>query len=394
MKTLSSRVAARVNRINPPATVVVSDKVRELKRRGVDIVDLGGGEPDFDTPAHIVEAAARAMREGFTHYVASRGIPELLEAIAMKLERDNGLTYDPDTEILVTPSGKNAIFSTLLATVDDGDEVIIVEPAWVSYADIVKLAGGTPVAAPCYADEDFVIKKERLKAALSPRSRILMVCSPSNPTGHVFARDELQVLADFAIKNDLLVIADEMYEQILYPPHRHTSLAALPGMKERTVTQNGFSKAYAMTGWRLGYLACDGGLLKQILKIHSQSVTCAASFAQKAAVAALTGPQDVVTEMVRRYAERRMLIAEGLNGIDGISDRPVDGAFYAFPDIRGTGMSSMKMATFLLEKAHVAGTPGVAFGACGEGHVRFSFANSDDLIKRAIDQIGQALRQR
>jgi aspartate aminotransferase len=390
----SSFVAARVRELAPSPTIAVSDRARALKSQGVDVIDLGGGDPDFITPEHIRRAATEAMNAGDTHYVASAGTPALRGAIAAKLKRDNGIDVDPMGGVIVTPGGKQSLFEAALALIEPGVDVLILEPAWVSYVPMAELAGGRSVPIALSADDNFRITTERLAAALTPNARILFVNSPNNPTGRVLDAAELAAIADFAIANDLLVFTDEMYEKILYDGHRHVSLASLPRMAERTLTFGGFSKAYAMTGWRLGYVAGPKPYIAEIEKVHSHSVTCATSFVQAAGVAALTGPQEFIGEMVVAWDRRRRAVAAGLNAIKGLRCPLVEGAFYAFADVRETGMSSLEAADLFLREAHVAVVPGVAFGQAGEGHVRLSFATSDELLTAAVDRIGSVLGRR
>jgi aspartate aminotransferase len=384
-------VASRVRDLAPSPTLAVSDRARQLKSQGIDVIDLGGGDPDFITPEHIRAAATEAMNAGDTHYVASAGIPSLRKAIADKLRTDNGIEVDPNGGVIVTPGGKQALFEATLAIVEAGVDVMIPEPAWVSYGPMVELAGGTVVPVALNPDDNWRLSAETLSAAWTPASRILLINSPNNPTGRVFDDAELDAIAAFVQERDLLVFSDEMYEKILYHGQRHTSIATLPGMAERTLVFNGLSKAYAMTGWRLGYVAGPRPYLEQIEKVHSHSVTCATSFVQKGGVAALTGPQGFISEMVSAWDRRRRNLAERLNAVNGVNCPLVEGAFYAFADIRGTGMTSTHAAELFLQEAHVAVTPGVAFGAAGEGHVRLSFATGDDLLEAAADRIGQVL---
>jgi aspartate aminotransferase len=384
---------SRVRDLAPSPTIAVSDRARQLKAEGIDVIDLGGGDPDFITPEHIRAAATDAMNAGDTHYVASAGIPSLRKAIADKLRTDNGIEVDP-SGVIVTPGGKQALFEATLAFVETGVDVMIPEPAWVSYGPMVELAGGTAVPVPLDPDTNWRLTADSLAAAWTPASRILLINSPNNPTGRVLHDAELSAIAAFAQERDLLVFSDEMYEKILYDGQRHTSIATLPGMAERTLVFNGLSKAYAMTGWRLGYVAGPRPYLEQIEKVHSHSVTCATSFVQKAGVVALTGPQGFIGQMVSAWDRRRRNLAERLNAVNGITCPLVEGAFYAFADIRGTGMTSTQAADLFLQEAHVAVTPGVAFGASGEGHVRLSFATSDDLLETAADRIGQVLGRR
>jgi aspartate aminotransferase len=382
---------SRVRDLAPSPTLAVSDRARQLKAQGIDVIDLGGGDPDFITPEHIRAAAIEAMNAGETHYVASAGIPALRKAIADKLRADNGIEVDPNGGVIVTPGGKQALFEAALAFVETGVDVMIPEPAWVSYGPMVELAGGTVVPVPLDPDDSWRLTSEALAEAWTPATRILLINSPNNPTGRVFDDAELAAIAAFAQERDLLVFSDEMYEKILYDGQKHTSIATLPGMAERTLVFNGLSKAYAMTGWRLGYVAGPGSFLQQIEKVHSHSVTCATSFVQRAGVVALNGPQEFISQMVSAWDRRRRNLAERLSAINGISCPLVEGAFYAFADIRGTGMSSTQAAELFLQEAHVAMTPGVAFGAAGEGHVRLSFATSDELLAAAADRIGQVL---
>jgi aspartate aminotransferase len=382
---------SRVCDLAPSPTLAVSDRARQLKAQGIDVIDLGGGDPDFITPEHIRAAATEAMNAGDTHYVASAGIPGLRKAIADKLRSDNGIEVDPNGGVIVTPGGKQALFEAALAFVETGVDVLIPEPAWVSYGPMVELAGGTAVPVPLNPDDNWRLTGETLSAAWTPASRILLINSPNNPTGRVLDNAELAAVAAFAEERDLLIFSDEMYEKILYDGQRHTSIATLPGMAERTLVFNGLSKAYAMTGWRLGYVAGPRPYLEQIEKVHSHSVTCATSFVQKAGVVALTGPQEFIGQMVSAWDRRRRNLAKSLNTVNGIRCPLVEGAFYAFADIRGTGMTSTQAAELFLQEAHVAVTPGVAFGLSGEGHVRLSFATSDDLLAAAADRIGQVL---
>jgi aspartate aminotransferase len=388
MTTQAYHFAARMAVMKPSPTLVVSDTARQLTAAGHDVVDLGGGDPDFPTPPHIVQAAAEAMESGFTHYVASNGIPPLRKAIAAKLQRDNGLTYDANTDLIVTPGGKAAIAISLLALVSAGDEVLILDPGWVSYAPATQLADATPVQVPLSPDNNWTITADLLRQYVMPRTRMLIFNSPNNPTGRVATRAELEAVASVAREHDLLVISDEIYEKLIYDGHTHTSIAALPGMQERTIIVNGFSKPYAMTGWRLGYVAAPRDLVKQIATIHSHTATCATSFAQVGGVAAYDGPQDCIATMNAAYDRRRRMVAEGLSALPGITCPLPEGAFYAFADIRGTGLSSTDFAKRLLESQYVAVTPGDAFGPAGAGYVRLSVANSDEMLAKAVERIG------
>ncbi|MFL5760351.1 MAG: pyridoxal phosphate-dependent aminotransferase [Thermomicrobiales bacterium] len=384
-------IATRVRMLAPSPTIAVSDNARKLKAQGIDVIDLGGGDPDFITPEHIRRAATEAMNAGETHYVASAGIPQLRKAIAAKLKHDNDIDVDPVTEVVVTPGGKASLFQAMLALVEPGVEILVPEPAWVSYVPMIEIAGGTAVPIALDPDDNFRLTSAKLEAAITSRTRGLLVNSPNNPTGRVLDQSELGAIVHVSQRHDLLVFTDEMYEKIIYDGHKHISLASLPGMHERTLTFNGLSKAYAMTGWRLGYVAGPRAFIDEISKVHSHSVTCATSFAQYGGVAALTGPQEFIGEMVTAWDRRRRYVAAGLNAVKGVRCPVVEGAFYAFADIRGTGMDSVSLSERLLNEAHVAATPGIAFGQAGQGHIRLSFATSDELLEEAIQRIGACL---
>jgi aspartate aminotransferase len=381
-------IAPRIQDLPPSPTIAVAKEAQALRRQGIDVVDFGPGEPDFDTPLHVREAAAGALMDGFTHYAPGRGLPDLLEAIAEKLRRDHDLVYDPATEIIVTPGAKQALFEAVVTAVRPGDEVIVFDPSWGSYPAIVRLAGGDPVHVRLR--EDFAIDERRLLEALSPRTRAVIVGTPSNPTGHVLGPGELDLLARVCTERDLLLISDEIYERIVYGAPA-VSPASLPGMRERTVTVNGFSKAYAMTGWRLGYAAAPAPFAAAMLKVHEHTVTTATSFAQVGAVAALRGPQEPIREMVEEFARRREIVVDGLNSLPGVRCAPPEGAFYAFPDVSGTGLSGTELARLLLRHG-VAVTPGAGFGAAWDTHIRISFATSEERIRTGISRMARALQ--
>jgi aspartate aminotransferase len=383
------RVAQRVTQLRPSPTIAVSDRARALRQLGFDVIDLGGGDPDFATPEHICRAAAEAMLRGETHYVASAGLPALRRAIARKLQEDNGITVEPE-HVIVTPGGKAALFVSILALVGPGDDVLLFDPGWVSYEPMVTMAGARCRHVPLDPSQGYRVTKEGIEAHLTEATRLMVVNTPNNPTGRVLSGAELAAIAEVAHERDLLVLSDEIYEKIVYDGHRHLSLGALPGMAERTLTINGFSKAYAMTGWRLGYVAGPAPLIEQILKVHSHSATCATSFAQWGALAALEGPQDFIGQMVSAWDRRRRLITERLNQIPGFRCPLPEGAFYAFPDVSGTGWSGQQVAAHLIEKARVAVTPGDAFGEVSAGCIRLSFAESDQKIEAALDRIARA----
>lgn len=383
--------AERLQQVAESATLAFSERARQMAQKGINVIDLAGGDPDFTTPAHIIEAAFTAAQQGATHYVSSRGIPAFLEAIANHYAAEQGLQYDPKSEIMVTSGGKMAIYLAILATIDRGDEVLIPEPAWVSYVPMVQLVDGVPVEVHLDADNNFLLTREALEEKITSRTRALLLNSPSNPTGRVLSRQELEAAAEVALRHDLLVFSDEIYYRLLYDGHQHISIATLPGMRERTIILNGLSKTYAMTGWRVGFALAPKPIMSQMVKVQSHTVTCAAAFAQHAGAAALNGPQDCVREMVEVYAQRRRLIVDGLNSLPGVRCDAPEGAFYAFPNIRGTGMTSLEFCERMLEEAHVVMTPGSAFGPSGEGYVRLSFANATEKLAEAIERLRNVL---
>ncbi len=386
---------SRFDGVARSATIALLDTVNELTRRGVHVFDLSGGEPDFPTPPHIMDAAIHALRSGFTHYTPSRGIPELRDAIACKLRADNGVVADPESEIVVTPSAKHALFLALTTLLGSGDEIIIPTPSWVSYSSMATLVGARPVLMKLGADSGFQITAEAVEAHVTARTRAILVNTPNNPTGRALNADEVAVVAAAAERHDLMIVTDEVYEKVLFDGHAHLSLAASPGCADRTITVNGFSKSYAMTGWRLGYASGPAPIIRELLKVQEHTVGCAGSFVQRGGLAALTGPQDAVAMMTGEYDARRRLVAGRLDAMPGISCPLPEGAFYAFPAVGDTGFAtSAEFADWVLREAGVAVTPGSAFGPGGEGHVRLSFAASADILREALDRMAAALVRR
>ncbi|MBI9043719.1 MAG: pyridoxal phosphate-dependent aminotransferase [Anaerolineaceae bacterium] len=381
--------ADRINNIAGSPTVQVMDKARKLKAEGLDVVDLSGGDPDFDTDPRIVEVAIKALQDGYTHYGPSRGLPDLLEAIADKTETENGAKYDPKSEIIVTPGAKLGLYEVSQALLNPGDEVILFDPCWVSYGPCIELAGAKPVYVSMNSSTLIEDLKIGLDEKLSSSTKMIFLNSPTNPSGQVWTLEQLQVLAEFSINNDLIVFSDEIYEKLIYDDCQHISIAGLPGMVERTLVLNGLSKSHAMTGWRLGWIAGPKKIMSQMIKIQQHSATCATTFVQIASVAALRGPQDYTEMMTARYMVRRDMLSAGLNAIEGITCVPPKGTFYAFPDISATGLSGMEFTNQLLEKELVAVTPGIAFGTGSEGHIRLSFANSDEMLAEAVKRINR-----
>jgi len=366
------RASARVDAIYASGTNAVSQKVRDLAAKGISVINMGGGDPDFPTPEHVVDAAVRSLRGGATHYVDARGLLDLRQAIADKLAQENHIEVVPDTGIIVTPGAKFAVFLALMAHLNPGDEVLLPDPCWVSYAAMVRLAEAAAVPVPTLASNGFRLERERLEAKITPHTRAIVISTPCNPTGHVLDDEEIATIADVAAQYDLLVISDEIYERIAFPGTPHHSLAAAPRLADRTLTVNGFSKGYAMTGWRLGYVAGVAAVMKPLYKVQQHSVYCVAPFIQQAGVAALRGPQDGLKAMVNEYVRRCHAFVELLREIPGVKASAPGGAFYAFPQFDLGGVNSRKLADALLEVGGVAATAGAAFGVCGENHVRFT----------------------
>jgi aspartate aminotransferase len=385
MKDLSDLVAG----VPASVTATMMQKGRELAAAGHDVINLAGGEPDFDTPRHITEAAFQAIRAGDTHYPPSFGTPALLEAIVAKLERENNVRHFATQDILVTPGGKWALYVALSATLNPGDEVLILDPSWVTYGPMVELIRGVPVRVELSSAANFAITEEMLRRYVTPNTKVLMVNSPNNPTGRVLTRPEIDAIVTVACEYDLYVLTDEIYEHIVFDDAKHCSLAAEPGMADRTMIVNGFSKAYAMTGWRLGWLASPPPISKLARTFQTQSITSAASFTMAAGAAALNGPQDCVRQMTEAYARRRQFLLDALEEIPGVECPPVEGAFYIFPRFPESRKTSLELCSLLLEKGLIATTPGNAFGRAGEGHVRFSFAAHMDDLEQAVERLSR-----
>ncbi|MHC1576025.1 MAG: pyridoxal phosphate-dependent aminotransferase, partial [Methanosarcinaceae archaeon] len=372
--------SSRLARVAESSTLRVANIANKLKTNGADIISFSVGEPDFDTPKHICDAAAKAMYSGETHYAPSAGVKPLREAIANKLRTENKLDVT-DEDVLVTPGAKQAIFEIMMSVLDDGDEAIICDPAWVSYDPCVKFAGANTAWVPTDPENGFI--PYNIAEHINERTRLIVVNSPCNPTGGVYGRELLKTIADLAIDHDLLVLSDEIYEKIIYG-REHISIGSMDGMHDHTITVNGFSKGYAMTGWRLGYICAQEGLLQDFKKIHSHSVTSATTFAQYGAIAALEGPQGSVEAMVKEFRIRRDILIDGLNSLDIRCNKP-DGAFYAFADISEYG-SGDEIAEKLLSNAHVAVTPGSGFGESGKDFIRISYAASQDQIRQGLQR--------
>jgi len=393
------RLAERVKQIAPSMTLQVTAKAKQLKAQGVDVVGFGAGEPDFDTPGYIKDAAKKAIDEGFTKYTPTAGTPELLKAICEKFARDNGIEYRPE-QVLVSNGAKHSIYNIVQALVEPGDQVIMQAPYWVSYPEMVKSAGGTPVIIETGVEQEFKMTPAQLKAAITEKTALVILNSPSNPTGAVYSRDQMLGLMEVLSARGIPTISDEIYEKVLYDGLKHVCVPALkPEYKEFTFLVNGASKSYSMTGWRIGYLAGPQDAVGAMRRLQDHSTSNPVSISQKAALAALTHDESAVREMVRAFDERRRYIVDALNAIPGIRCPKPQGAFYVFPDVSdvyGKPLAggvvvkdSLQLTDFLLDKVRVAVVPGAAFG--NDRCVRLSYATSLELIKKGIERIAEGL---
>ena len=367
-------------------------KLFDLAQGEKDLVSFGIGEPDFVTPAHIREAAKKALDEGYTRYTPNLGFPELRKALADKLNQKNKILVTPE-EVVVTSGGTEALFFSIYILINPDSEIIIPDPGFVVYEPQVYFTGGKPVYLPLRGENNFHPDLEQLKNYITPKTKAILLNSPSNPTGAAFTEKELLAIAKIAKEKDLFIISDELYEDIIYDGRKHISIASLPGMKERTISIFGFSKSYAMTGWRLAYLAAPADLVKEITKLLQNTSVCANSIAQRAGLAAIQGPQDCVKEMFLAYSERRNVLVKGLNEIRGLNCYAPEGTFYAFVNIKETGMTSEELSMYLLKKCKVVTVPGTAFGKQGEGYLRLSFATSLEDIKEGIRRIKKGIEK-
>jgi aspartate aminotransferase len=395
-----SRLAARTKLIKPSVTLAIAAKAGKLRAEGVDVVNFSAGEPDFDTPQHIKDAAVEALRKGMTKYTDVRGIEPLREAIAQKYQRECGLQYKKD-EVLVSCGAKHSVYNILQAVVDPGDEVLVAAPYWVSYSDMALLAQGTTNTIKTEQANGFRMKPDQLKDTLTPRTRVFILNSPCNPTGATYNKDELVAIADILENHDCIILADDIYEKIVYDNLQVCNLVALnPRLRDRTVIINGVSKSYSMTGWRIGYALGPSDIISAAAKIQSQSTSNPTSIAQAAALEAIQGSQDEVASMVQEFAKRRNTIVDGLNSIPGISCLKPQGAFYVFPNVNGLFgkrcdgnilSSPCDVADYFLEEAKVAVVPGEDFGSTQ--HIRFSYATSREDIEKGCDRIRQAVEK-
>ncbi|HYI21441.1 MAG TPA: aminotransferase class I/II-fold pyridoxal phosphate-dependent enzyme [Candidatus Limnocylindrales bacterium] len=379
---VKERLSERVRAVPPSGIRKFFDVIATMP----DVISLGVGEPDFDTPPQIVEEGVRSLRAGRTHYTSNYGTIELRRALAKHLERLYAVSYSPENEICITVGASEAVAATMAALVDPGDEVVLHEPSYVAYLPSVLFNGGEAVFVPTSAADSFALDPGRLETAITPRTKIIFLGYPCNPTGAVLDEAKLRAIADIAVRHDLIVVSDEIYDRLVYGGHRHVAISSLPGMRDRTVLMGGFSKAYAMTGWRVGYVCAPADLLEGIVKVHQYEIMSAPTIAQDAAVVALTTAEVDVDRMRREYDRRRRMFVEGLNDIGLPTPEPL-GAFYAFPNISSTGLTSEQFSERLLFEHEVAVIPGSAFGPSGEGHVRATLATSYEDLEEALGRI-------
>jgi aspartate aminotransferase len=381
------KLASRVNQVTPSLTLAIDSLAKEMKKNGEDVCSFSAGEPDFDTPTHIKAAAKKALDEGKTRYGPAAGEAGLRKAIAEKLLQDNQLAYNADN-VIVTNGGKQSLYNLIMALIEAGDEVIIPAPYWLSYPEMVTLAGGTSVIVNTSLENQYKITPEQLEAAITPKTKLFVLNSPSNPTGIVYTPEEIAALAKIVVEKDILVVSDEIYEKILYDGAIHRSIASFgPEIFQRSIISNGFAKAFSMTGWRVGYIAGPVEIVKAMTKIQSHSTSNVCTFAQYGAIAALTSSQDCIEEMVKAFSERRQYILERVRAIPGLDCPTPNGAFYVFIDISQTGLKSGDFCQKLLESQKVAAIPGIAFGA--DDCIRLSYATDLKTIEKGLDRLAQ-----
>ena len=386
------KLAERMGRLGTETAFEVLAKARRLEADGMDVVHLEIGEPDFDTPANVVEAGRNALADGYTHYGPSPGLPEVRARIAEEVAETRGISVSGDN-VVITPGAKPIMFFTILALVDEGDEVLYPNPGFPIYESMIRFVGGVPSPIKLLPSRDFRVDVDEVAEQITPKTKLMVLNSPNNPCGSVIGKDDLERLAELATEHDLTVLSDEIYIRFLYEGEHH-SIASFPGMRDRTIILDGFSKTYAMTGWRIGYGVMPTELVEPISRLATNSVSCTASTTQIAAIEALDGPQNASNDMVAEFKRRRDIFVEGLNDIPGIRCPMPAGAFYAFPNVEGTGMTSRNFADTLLESYGVACLAGESFGEFGAGCVRFSFANSEDNIRLALERIEEMVRAR
>jgi aspartate/methionine/tyrosine aminotransferase len=385
------KISKMIQRAGTETAFEMLAKAKELERQGKSVVHFEIGEPDFNTPENVKEAGIKAIKENYTHYSPTQGILELREAVAEYISKTRDIKVTPD-EVIITPGGKDVIFSTMLSLLDEGDEAIYPNPGYPIYESAIKLVGAKPVPMPLREENDFAFDRHEFEKLVTPKTRLIVINSPANPTGGILSYEDLEFIADIAKKNDIMILSDEIYSRIIYEG-KFVSIASLPGMKERTIILDGFSKTYAMTGWRLGYAVANKEVIEALKRVAVNSFSCVATFVQMAGVEALRGPQDEVEKMRKEYEERRNLIVKGLNEIPGFSVKMPKGAFYAFPNVKKLGKPSKELADYLLYEAGVCTLSGTAFGEYGEGYLRFSYATSKENIIEGLKRVKQAIEK-
>ena len=385
-----SRLAPAMGRLGTETAFSVLAKAKELERQGRDIVHLEIGEPDFDTPGNIIDAAKRALDAGFTHYGPSPGLPELREVIARQIADTRGIEVGPEN-VVVTPGGKPIMYFGITALCGPGDEVLYPDPGFPIYQSVIEFVGATAVPLALRSENEFRLDLDELNAKLTPRTKLLILNSPQNPTGGVLTPDDIRAIADLVVDRDIYVLSDEIYSRIMYGEVEHASIASIDGMRDNTLILDGFSKTYAMTGWRIGYGVMHPELAEALAQLQTNVTSCTAAFTQMAGIEALTGPQDAVDAMVAEFKARRDLIVDGLTSIEGVSCRRPAGAFYVFPQLEGFRLSTNEIADLLLQEAGVAVLAGTAFGAVGTDSIRLSYANSQENLQKALDRMAELL---
>jgi len=385
MNIMNIHFSKRVEAIAPSVTLAIDAKAKEMQAAGIDVVGFGTGQPDFDTPDIIKDAAKQALDEGFTKYTAAAGIPELRQAVADKFQRDNGLYYQA-SQVVISCGGKHSVFNVMMALCQEGDEVLVPAPYWLSYPEIVKITGATPVVLETSDETGFKVTPDQLRNAITPNTRLFILNSPSNPTGTVYKPDEIKALGDICIEKGVFIMSDEIYEHLLYDGAVHKSVASFsPEHQQHTVIIHGLAKAWSMTGWRLGFIAAPEPIAKKVAALQSHSTSNPTSFAQKGGVAALTQPMDHLADWMAAFSERRAYAYERLSMTPGMTCYKSQGAFYLFPNISGTGLKSSKFCDRLLAEENVAAVPGLAFGA--DDYIRISYATSMEQIAKGLDRI-------
>ncbi len=389
---MAARIASRMDRMAPSGIRKVNEKALAMEREGHNVLHFEIGRPDFDTPEYIKKAAEESLKAGNVFYTSNFGTMELRQEIANKLRRQNNVDYKA-SEILVTVGLSEAVFAVLATILEEGDEILVPDPVWLNYINVPKMLGAVPVTYSLNEETGYQMDLDEVRTKITPKTRAMVIITPNNPTGGVLGEDLLKELSQIIIDNDMLIIADEVYERLIYDGCKHISIASLPGMKERTFTMNGMSKAYSMTGWRLGYVAAPEEYIMVLNKFHQHNTTCAPSFVQAASVVALRDEKDEVNEMVKEYQRRRDYAVKAINDIEGLSCQCPKGAFYIFINCKSLGMTSAEISNYLLEEAKIAMVPGDVFGPGGEGYVRMSFANSYENIVEGCQRLKKAVEQ-